>query len=297
MKTKLKAHLFILPRWFAMPFFGSMVFLGAALAGGINANAWIAFAAVMLVMAGGHSFNSLLDYSWTGLDKGELKDRSAEKGYTGGQSLIAKGIVSEKEVLFNATGWYILALIPIFYLTFTVGWPILVVGVLGMLVTFWYAWGKFNWTHELSLAIGVGPMAVLIGMFAVDPGASIWVGILAGVPMAILLGPLGLALDEWPDAEANLKKGVKSIAYKVWEYKISLPFFVISWAIVMFMFQLFLITIGILNPMSWLSFLILPLIIALSVMLKEDFEKYAKLIVLVGMFYGPLMVVGQAIGS
>ena len=39
MKTKLKAHLWTLPRWFAAPFFGSSMLIGAVLAGGIDANA------------------------------------------------------------------------------------------------------------------------------------------------------------------------------------------------------------------------------------------------------------------
>ena len=57
MARKLKAHLLTLPRWFAAPFFGSAILLGAVLAGGITANGWIALAAGLLIMAGGHSFS------------------------------------------------------------------------------------------------------------------------------------------------------------------------------------------------------------------------------------------------
>src|SRR5450759_2441548 len=99
MKRKLKAHLWTLPRWFAAPFFGSTLLLGAVLAGDISANSWWALVAGLLIMAGGHSFNSYLDYAWTGIDKGEVEERSAEKAYTGGQNLLANGIVSQREVL------------------------------------------------------------------------------------------------------------------------------------------------------------------------------------------------------
>ncbi|GAJ12703.1 unnamed protein product, partial [marine sediment metagenome] len=142
-KEKIKAHLFTLPRWFAAPFFGCSLLMGAVLAGGLSANAWIALVGGLLIMAGGHSFNSFLDYSWTGLDKGEVGDRSAEKDYTGGQSIIALGIVSEREVLFNAIGWYVLALAPIIYLAINISWVLLPLAIAGMLVTFWYSWGKF----------------------------------------------------------------------------------------------------------------------------------------------------------
>ena len=37
-------------------------------------NSWLGVIGTMLVMAGGHSFNSFLDYSWTGLDRGESTD-------------------------------------------------------------------------------------------------------------------------------------------------------------------------------------------------------------------------------
>ncbi|GAH39251.1 unnamed protein product, partial [marine sediment metagenome] len=62
MKEKLKAHLLTLPRPFAAPFFGSSLLMGAVLAGGLNANAWIALIGGLLIMSGGHSFNSFLDW-------------------------------------------------------------------------------------------------------------------------------------------------------------------------------------------------------------------------------------------
>jgi len=299
MKQKLKAHLWTSGRFFATPFFGSSLVLGAILAGSsfTNPNLWLGLIAGLLVMAGGHSFNSYLDYAWTGLDKGETEERSAEKGYTGGQSLIATGILSLKEVLINALSWYALALIPIIYLAINVGWPIVLVAVLGMLITFWYAKGKFNWTHELSLGVGVGPLAVLMGMFAVTPNADWVVGLVVSFPFAILLCFAGLALDEWPDAEANLKKGVKSIAYKVWEYGVDLGTYIMLWLLLMYAYQVFLISIGILAPLTGLTFICFPAFMALIVMMKGDFEKFAGKIVLVAAFYPILLVVGQALGG
>jgi len=295
--TKLKAHLWTLPRWFAAPFFGSAILLGAVLAGGINANAWIALIAGLLVMAGGHSFNSFLDYAWTGLDKGEIEDRSAEKDYTGGQNIIEAGIVTPREVAFNALAWYLLSAIPIIYLAFTVGWPIIIVWVLSMLVTFWYSWGKFNWTHETALAVGVGPGSVLLGMFAVSPNPPWGIGLLASVPIAIILSYLGLALDEWPDAEANLKKGVKSVAYMVWKYGVSLEWYASTWLMFLLIYQLLLIQLGIFSPVTALAFIPAAAIIPLLVMMKGNFRKTMGAIVLVAVFYPILLLVGQIIGG
>jgi 1,4-dihydroxy-2-naphthoate octaprenyltransferase len=294
--TKIKAHLWTLPRWFGAPFFGAAILLGGLLAGGLTANSWLALLTGLLIMAGGHSFNSYLDYAWTGLDKGDVEERSAEKNYTGGQSLIAKGEVTLRGVLFNAIVWYLLAAVPLLYLTLRVSWVILALGLAGMAITFWYAKAKFNWTHELSLGIGVGPIAVLLGMLATDPNAAWSHGLAASVPFMIVLSFAGLALDEWPDAEANLKKGVKSIAYKVWENGISLEWYLTSWFLFMFCYQLLLIVVGILAPLTAISWVCWPFLLALFVLMKKSFRKVAGLIVIVAGLYLILLVVGQALG-
>ncbi len=297
MKGKIKAHLFTLPRWFAAPFFGGSLLMGVVLAGGFCANAWIALIAGLLIMAGGHSWNSVLDWI-TGLDKpDEAGMRSIEKGYTAGQSVIAIGLLSSKEVAINAISWYALALIPIVYLAINVTWVVLPLAIAGMLITFWYAWGKFNWTHETALAFGVGPIAVLIGMFSVNPNPPWVAGLMVSVPVAVILCYLGLAFDEWPDAEANLKKGVKSLAYKVWEYGISLEWYIMSWFLFVLLYQVFLININVLAPMTAISFFTFPGIIACLIFLKADFTKAGRVLVLVAALYPILLLVGQIIGG
>ena len=294
---KLKAHLWTLPRWFAAPIFGASAVLGGLLAGGMTRNSWLGVLATLLIMAGGHSFNSFLDYAWTGLDKGEPENRSAEKDYAGGQSVIAAGIVSEGEVAYNAITWYLLALIPLIYLALNVGWQILLIGFLGMMVTFAYAKSKFNWTHEMVLGISSGPLAVLAGMFATS-GSPTWVtGLVVSIPALILISFVGLAIDEWPDAEANLKKGVKSISYKVWEYGVSLEWYVSSWLLFMYMYQVFLIAIGMLKPLSAISFVTWPLLISFLVLSRKNFRKWAGIIVLTGVAYPVLLVLGQFLGK
>lgn len=298
MKEEIKAHLWTLPRWFAAPFFGGSLLIGVVLAGGLSANAWIALIGGLLIMAGGHSFNTLLDYEWSGLDKpDEAGMRSIEKGYTAGQSVIAIGLLSSREVAFNAIGWYVLALAPIIYLAINASWVILPLAIAGMLITFWYAWGKFNWTHETALAVGVGPIAVLIGMFSVNPNPPWVIGLMVSVPVAVILCYLGLAFDEYPDAEANLKKGVKSLAYKVWEYGVSLEWYIMSWFLFVLLYQVFLINMGILAPMTAISFFTFPGIIACLVFLKANFKKVGRVLVIVAALYPVLLLVGQIIGG
>ena len=295
--VKLKVHLWTLPRWFALPLFGSSAVLGGIMAGGMTVNSWLGVLAAVMVMAGGHSFNSYLDYAWTGLDRGATKERSAEKGYTGGQSLIAKGIVTKKEVLTNSLAWYILSLIPAIYLAFTVTPVVLIFAALGMSVTFFYAKGKFNWTHETVLGIGIGPLPLLMGMYS-TLAAPPWVqGVIASVPFAIIGSFAGLAIDEYPDAEANLEKGVKSVAYMVWRSGVSLEWYLSSWFLFLFIYQLLLIEIGFLNPLSALAFILWPFLIAAFVFLKIDFVKASNAVIGLGVLYPMVMVLGHALGE
>lgn len=293
---KVIAHLWTLPRWFAAPWFGVCALFGAILSGGITFDAWVGVLVALLVMAGGHSFNSFLDYAWTGLDKGEKENRSAEKDYTSGQNVIENGLVTIKGVFFNAISWYILALLPAFYLFTKHGPGILIVTVLGMLITFWYSWGKFNWTHETSLAVGVGPFACLLGAFSVSSSPDIMRCIIASFPFAITLSYAGLAFDEWPDAEANLKKGVKSIAYYVWKSGFALETYLMGWMIMLYVCQAYLVAIGVYKPMTGISFLALPLVFGILVWLKLDFKKAAMPLIGVFALVPCLIVLGQHIG-
>ena len=314
MENKLKVHLWTLPRWFATPFFASSCLMGSILAAGLSANAWIGMIAGILVMAGGHSFNSYLDYAWTGLDKGEAGNRSAEKDYTGGQNVISAGMVSLKEVLCNAIGWYVLSAIPVFYLAINVSPLIFIPWVPGMLVTFWYSWSKFNYTHELALGVAVGPLPALLGAFAVSAHPDIVNGLLASVLIAIILSFIGLALDEWPDAEANLKKGVKSIAYMVWQYSNYLPsqpgqdgikpgkdmsvlqWYCAAWISVLYLFQMFLIVIGVLKPLTGWTFILAPFLLAMLVVMRGNFQRAMRTIVAVAAAFPVIMVVTQTLG-
>ena len=292
-----KVHLWTLPRWFAAPFFGMAAIVGALQAGGMTANSWLAVLASLLIMAGGHSFNSLLDYAWTGLDKGLPGERSAEKEYSRAQNLLANDILGLKAVLINALMWYFLGILVLFYLAWQTGWIILLLGFLGMLVTFWYSQSKFNWTHELALGIGIGPLPALVGMFATSPHPPWIQGILVGIPFGLVISFAGLALDEWPDAETNLKKGVKSIVYKVWEYAIPLEWYLSSWLSIVLIYQLFLIIIGVFKPLTGLSLLTAPFFLAFFVLLKRDFTKTTRLILLTAAFYFVFLTLGQALGN
>jgi 1,4-dihydroxy-2-naphthoate octaprenyltransferase len=297
MKGKIKTHLWTLGRWFALPFFGVSVLIGVVLAGGslTSPNTWLAFVAVALAMAGGHSFNTYLDTTWTKLDIDE--SHSVEKGYAAGSVVISEGWASEKEVLINALGWYALAIIPGVWLAVAVTPWILIPFIYGMAVTFIYCWSKFSYFHEVVLASG--PVAAAV-IGALSTGIGEWANaLLVSIPIVLIFSYAGLALDEWPDAKANLGKGVKSLAYKVWEYGYDLPTYIMLWCFTAFLVQLFFIVIGILKPLTALTLIILPPAIGASIFLKKEqtFKKAALVIVFVAMWFPILLLIGELLGG
>ncbi len=321
--NKLHAYLVVLPRWFAAPFFAISLLLGAVLAGGITLHSWIAFIAGMALMAAGHSWNSYLDWA-VGLDRGEEAERSAEKDYTGGQSLIAKGICSPREVMIVSIAYDAVGIGLAFWLSTFTGWPLVVVALIAAFVPFMYTWGKFNLFHETALAIGVGPVAVLMGMFATSASPPWMDGLIVSVPIAVILSYLGLALDEYPDWQQNVAKGCKSISYRVSQYGVSLEWYCGTWLVAVFIYQVLLISIGELKPFTALTFLTFPPLMMLLVVLKRaqnticmvtggsikdlddywtrrskgerDFAKTMKLLVGVAALYPLLLLVGQIWG-
>ncbi|GAI99000.1 unnamed protein product, partial [marine sediment metagenome] len=150
------------------------------------------------------------------------------------------------------------------------------------------------------------------GMFAVNPNPAWWQGVIVALPTAIILSYLGLAFDEYGDAYSNLKKGVKSLVYKVWENKFDLSLYILAWLLMVYVFQLFLIFIGLLKPLTMLSVICFVLLLANLVYLKPhadalrrnptdekiigEFNKCGKTTVAVAALYPILILVGQIFG-
>lgn len=308
MLEKLKAHLWTSGRWFALPFFGVASLLGSLLAGGDiwELNTWLGFIAVGLLMACCHSQNSYIDWAY-GIDK-PGGEGSIEKGYTGGCGILK--VLSPKELILNFVCWGIAGLAVCGILSARVTPYIFIPAVLGLAVPYFYTRGKFSWYHETALAIGV-MLSGVCGMFAVNPNPEWWQAIIVVLPIAIVLSYLGLAFDEYLDAYNNLKTGVKSMAFKVWEFRIDLQFYILSWMNMVYIFQIFLITIDLLKPLTMISFITFPFIIVATSFLKpyadairnipndkeaqKGYNKIGKLVIVAAASYPVLVIIGQAI--
>jgi len=292
MKDKLKAHLITLPRWFALISAVSAIVLGGIVSNADFIPILLASISGLFIMASGHSFNTLLDYEWTKFDRGQEHERSKRKEYTVGQQPIAAGILSSKEVLVNALGWLLLAAIPAVFLPRAIWLP----WILGTLVTFWYAPAKKLWHPEVPLGFGFATFGVWLGM-ASSGSITFWQGFLVSLPLVMLWGGLAEHIDQWTDWEPNWPKGGRSLGMLIGRLGIPLRWS-ITWGMsIVYLLQIFLISIGLLAPSTALTFLAVVPITVCAILIDTNLKK--------GVFWGlgaiflyqVLYVMGQAIGS
>lgn len=251
MKDKIKAHIG-LGRFFALPAAACAVLLGIALGGHWSWLSGMVVLAAIFEMAYAHSFNTLLDYHWTGFDKGTEEERSKGKVYTKGQQPIASGELSTKAVLANGLVYLAISAIFVGIVAWQVSPVIWAIWGGTALCTFWYSWGKLHWNAELALGVGFGPLAVMLGM-ASQHNPDFLTAFLAGIPFLILWGVGAETIDQFTDAEPNWPRGLRNCGALLWKNNVSVTMFLVWLLGVTFLAQLFLIAGGILAPLTALS--------------------------------------------
>lgn len=291
---RLRLHLLVLPRWFGAPAALSGVFLGPALLGHWSWNIILVAASALCLMAYSHSANSWLDWSWTGLDKGESGERSQPKPYTIGQSVIGLTAMAPTEVAVGTFGWLGLSAgfaalaswwgSPWVWLP----WALLVP------MTFWYSRAKLLWHPELPLCLGFGPVAVWLGMSAVGRPEFL-TGLLAAIPL-MLLWAAAEQVDQAVDYGPNWPKGARSSGMW-WRHRgYSLGALVSLMVGATYAAQLFLMQASILAlPTLMTAVAAFPLFVCINLIDKK--ERAGIVWGLSGItLYQGLLVAGQVIG-
>jgi len=295
MKERIKTHIG-LGRFFALPCAVCSVLLGVALGGHWTwLSAMVVFGAIFQ-MAYSHSFNTLLDYSWTGFDKGTEEERSKGKVYTKGQQAIAAGKLSPRGVLINGLVYLAISAVFIGIVAWKVSALIWAVWGAGALCTFWYSWGKLHYQCELALGIGFGPLACMMGM-ASQPNPDFLLAFLASMPFLILWGYGAESLDQYVDADVNWARGLRNFGALLWKNNVSMTAFFCWLLSLTFLSQLFLIIGGVLAPLTGIALAtFIPFSFCLLYIEKD--QKKGIIWGLGGIFlYSALLVVGQIIGG
>lgn len=211
---------------------------------------------------------------------------------------LVQGRVSLTAVRNGAIGAFLVASLLGLYLTWRSGWPILVVGVLGLIGARSYTGGPLSYKESglgpLLVFFLMGPMMVLPAYF-IQRGAFEWWPGLAAVPLGLLISMV-MQANDIRDAEDDRKTGVRSLAVR-WGRRRALWLYAAMW-VGAYLTQAWLMQIGLLPWTTAATVLIWPSLGKLArtygkaEVARADLVALEKLSARLYMAYGALLVAG-----
>lgn len=292
---RLKLHLLVLPRPFALPVVIVSITLGGLLAGSPLGNLVLALTVGTLLMFYSHVANSWLDWSWTGFDQGPIGQRSKPKPYTSGQNVIETYGMSVREVAAGAFFWLALSGLFAFFLSQRAGPSIWLPWALVVPLTFAYSQAKKFYVPELPLCLGFSTFSVWIGMAAAGQIDFVR-GALASIPLFLIWASAEL-VDQYLDAEVNIGKGLRSLGVIAWGWN-ALPDILALEIILAYLALWVLVWGNVLSPWAALFSVAAGPFLVFTVAQVTTHTARAIKVGLLGIFlFGALITLGQGIGG
>lgn len=159
---------------------------------------------VVFAHAGTNVVNDYFDYK-NGTDLTN-KNRTP---FNGGTPFLVTGVLTPKEVYRGAIAFFVACAAIGLYLAYAVSYWIIPLGVVGIGLGYFYTSPKLNLAAmgvgEFAVGLGFGPL-VVEGAYLVQTGELSVVPLLAGLPVAFLIG-LVLFINQFPDREADTGAG------------------------------------------------------------------------------------------
>ena len=291
-KDKVRVWFITAPRWFGLPIALCSVILGGILVKLPLPSMILISLTGALLMAGLHSMNSYLDWAVTKFDQGTIEERSRKKEYTTGQNFIEEGKLSPNATLACSLFWIAVSVIPIIFIGQPLVW---LPWGLGIVSGIGYSFAKKCWCPEIALGFAFATCATWLGM-ASSGHIDFWRGFLISLPFFVIWGGLAEHIDQWKDWGSDWPKGGRSAGMLVGKLNIPLRWSV-AWAMtIVYLVQIFLISIDLLAPATGLTFLAVIPMSACGILIDTELKK-GVLWGLSGVYlYEILLVVGQAIG-
>lgn len=174
----------------------SLLFFALALAGAVAAH------------AGTNLGNDYYDHK-----SGNDEANRAPTPFSGGSRVIQEGLIPASRIFSaSVTSFLVAAAIGIyFYATF--GFPILVIGAIGVAMGFFYTAPPvrlgYRGLGELFVGLGFGTL-IVAGSYYVQAAALSGTAFIASAPIAILIAMV-LLINEFPDHDADKKVGKRTL--------------------------------------------------------------------------------------
>lgn len=287
------------------PFFtasATPVFLGSIVA-------WVRFGAfnwfyffltlfgVLSINAGTNLANDYFDYK-----SGNDEINRTPTPFSGGSRVIQDKLIKPINVLIGSLVFFFVACLIGLYLIFSIpGNTILILGLIGIIVGFFYTAEPFRLGYrgfgEFWVGLCLGPLAVL-GAYYVQAQTLSFEALLVSVPLGILVG-LILYINGFQDYEADKRVGKKTSVVILGKERAAkavrfLLGFVYLWIVGGVIFKIF-------PPATLVVFLTVPLAFKVVKVLMKNFDKIQELlpanaaIIQSHLFFGLLLCAGYII--
>jgi len=216
--------------------------------------ALLAFVGLLLCHISVNTLNDYFDYR-SGIDL-EVK----RTPFSGGSGILPAALLKPRQVFWFGLVSLLLA-VPIgvyFVITLDRGWlllPLLLIAAICVLLYTPFIL-KLRWP-EWAPGVGMGALPVL-GVYFVQTAAYTLPAVVACIPSGILVHNL-LLLNEFPDAEADMKAGRKTLPIIVGKAKASLVYSVLT--VIVYLWIIGGVVAGLMPAFSLIALLTLPLAI------------------------------------
>jgi 1,4-dihydroxy-2-naphthoate octaprenyltransferase len=199
------------------PFFTAVIvptLLGTAIAWYGGFFRWDLF---LLTLVGITCVNAGLDMSNDYFDHtvGTDDTNQTKTPFSGGSRAIQQGVVTARQVLIASLACYAVGIIIGLYLAISRGWPVLLLGLIGVFLAFFHnappvrIYSLAPGLGELAVGIGCGPLVVM-GTYYVQAQRITTEVVLASLPVGLLIAAV-LYINEFPDVEADAQAGRKTV--------------------------------------------------------------------------------------
>ncbi|MDZ7264441.1 MAG: 1,4-dihydroxy-2-naphthoate octaprenyltransferase [candidate division KSB1 bacterium] len=209
----------------------------------------------ILLHAGANVINDYFDH----LSQNDVINHEYVRPFTGGSRLIQQKLLTPTEVLVEAIICLTLGSLIGLYLSYKMGWVVLVIGVFGVLSAILYVFPKINLVGrgigEALIGINFGVL-MTFGAFYVQTGKFSWLPIIASLPVALLISAV-LYINEFQDAKADQAVGKNHLVVRLGKER------AVKGYILMMLLTYAIVVVGVvtdtLPPFSLLALITLPI--------------------------------------
>jgi 1,4-dihydroxy-2-naphthoate octaprenyltransferase len=127
---------------------------------------------------------------------------------------VVRGWITPRRAISAGIACFVAGAIIGVYIAYRVGWPVLLIGVLGLCIGLFYTWGpyplKFNALGDLAVFLNFGILGSL-GAWTVQTGRLSLTPVIWAIPLSLLVVAI-LHANNWRDISTDAAGGVRTMA-------------------------------------------------------------------------------------